>query len=127
VKYRAANPTDMVWFGHMTQYKGTEDMGGIVAMHDDGTVAGMVAFDHWTPKSVHGHMAVIDPRCTRGLWREVVKYLRQHGKEVIIGMTPSHIDKAVRLIKRGLKWTEVARIKDGWDTGSDMVITEYRL
>ena len=126
MNYRAATKEDLSQFCALLSYKGTEDMKGIVA-YDERGVAGMVGFDHWTPKSVHAHMMLPNPKCTIGLWKEVKRYLRQHGFEVVIGMTPSHIEKAVRLLKRGLKWQEVARIKNGWDDGSDIVITEYRL
>jgi len=123
--YRASTSADKAWFCRATSYRPSPEFGGITAYTDEG-LQGMVGLDFWTPSSVHVHISILNPHCLRGLWRELLKYLRMHNRFVLIGMTPSHLLRAVRLVK-GLGFTEVARIRDGWDVGSDMVITEYRI
>lgn len=125
MKYRASTSADIVWFCHETSYRPTTQFGGITAYDDNGLQA-MVGLDFWTPTSVHIHIAIKNPHALRGLWREVLTYLTQHGKKLIIGMTPSHLLRALR-IPKGLGFKEVYRIRDGWNVGSDIVITEYRL
>ena len=125
MNYRAASTEDIKWFCDYVSYAPTPEFGGIVAYDERGLQA-MVGFDFWTPTSVHAHIACINPHAMRGLWREVQKYLAQHGKRLIIGMTPSHLPRALRLIK-GLGFEEVYRIKEGWNEDSDIVITEYRI
>ena len=126
MKYRASTKEDVKWFLEKIQYKAAPDLKGIVAYDDDG-ISGMVAFDNWALNSVHAHVASNNARCTMGLWKEVKRYLREHGYGVIIAQLPAHRDKAVRLIIKGFKFQELARIKDGWDKGSDIIIAEYRL
>lgn len=125
MKYRAASAEDKTWFCATTNYIPSPEFGGIVAYSDDGLQA-MVGLDYWTPKSVHIHIAINNPHALRGLWREVLRYLRQHGRVVVIGVTPGHLSRALRMTL-GLGFEEVARIRDGWDEGSDLVITEYRI
>jgi len=126
VKYRAATRHDIAWFCHYVTYSPTPEFGGIVAHDEKRGVQAMDGFDFWTPLSVHAHIAVLNPHALRGLWREVQKYLTQHGRRLIIGMTPSHLPRALRLIK-GLGFEEVYRIRQGWNEDSDIVITEYRI
>jgi hypothetical protein len=125
VKYRAATPEDKLWFCRYVSYSPSADFGGIVAFDERG-LHGMIGLDHWTPTAVCVHFAICNPHCTRGLWKTLIGYLSQHGRTTLIGMTPSHHSRALRVCK-GLGWVEVGRIKDGWMSGSDIVITEYRI
>lgn len=125
MNYRAPTPEDSAWFCATTSYRPSPEFGGITAYNVAGVQA-MVGFDFWTMTSVHIHIAIVNPHALRGLWREALKYLKQHGRNIIIGMTPSHLERALRMTL-GLGFKEVARIRDGWDVGSDIVITEYRI
>lgn len=125
IRFRAANPSDYTWFTKETSYYPGPQFGGIVAYDSSsGRIMAMVGLDSWTPRSVHAHMVVISPRAIVPLWQEVVDYLRSHGRRLIFGVTPSNNVRALRLIKR-LGWEEKYRLKDAWDLGVDMVISEY--
>jgi len=58
------------------------------------------------------------------LWKELNLYLATHGRRKIIGSTPGDNERALRTIFRKLGFVEIARIKDGWGDGVDMVISE---
>lgn len=125
MNYRASTPEDTRWFCETTSYAPSPEFGGITAFDTRGLQA-MVGLDFWTKTSVHVHIAIVNPHALRGLWRELLKYLKMHGRTILIGMTPGHLKRALRMTL-GLGFKEVARIRDGWDTGSDIVITEYRI
>lgn len=59
------------------------------------------------------------------LWRESLRYLASHGKCKIIGSTPGDNVRALRMIFGRLGFHEIGRIKDGYDHGIDLVISEY--
>lgn len=130
IKFRAMVPPDYEEFTAATSYHPGPQFGGIVAWSWDGQrniIMGMVGFDGWTNTSVAAHWFIRHPRCLMPLWREVVAYLAQHGKKKIIGTTPSDNTRALKMIFNRLGWREVARIKDGWDDGIDIIISEYRI
>lgn len=86
---------------------------------------GVVGLDSWTPTSVMAHWYIRHPRCILPLWNEVLRYLAIHGRRKVIGSTPGDNVRALRMIFNKLGFTEVARIKDGWGDGVDIVISEY--
>jgi hypothetical protein len=123
-------PTDYEAFTAATAYYPGPQFGGIVAWYWDGQhniTAGMVGMDGWTPTSVTMHWYIKYPRCLLPLWREVLGYLAKHGKRKIIGTTPSNNTRALRTMYDKLGWQKVAVIKDGWDDGVDIIISEYLL
>jgi hypothetical protein len=129
-KFRAAVPADYEAFTAATHYYPGPQFGGIVAWFWDGqhnVTAGMVGMDGWTNTCVSMHWYIKYPRCLLPLWREVLKYLTLHGKRKIIGTTPSNNTRALRTMFDKLGWQQIARIKDGWDVGVDIIISEYIL
>jgi hypothetical protein len=129
IQFRAMVPPDYEEFTRATSYYPGPQFGGIVAWShaDNGvnTIMGMVGLDAWTPATVSVHWCIRHPRCIEPLWRELVAYGAMHGKKKFIGTTPSDNKRALRMIFRKLGWQPVAVIKDGWDVGVDIVISEF--
>jgi hypothetical protein len=112
-----------------TSYFFGSQFGGIVAYTLRGgreVAMGMVGFDSWAPRTVMAHWYIRFPRCIEPLWAEAVNYIALTGRKAILGSTPADNDKALRSI-RHLGWEELYRIKDGWDEGVDLVISEYKI
>jgi hypothetical protein len=130
IRFRAMVPSDYEEFTTATSYHPGPQFGGIVAWSFNGernVIMGMVGLDGWTPTSVAAHWFIRHPRCIMPLWRELLGYLTKHGKKKIIGTTPSNNERALRMIFGRLGWHEVARLKDAWDDGVDIIISEYRI
>lgn len=128
IKFRAMTPSDYEEFTAATSYHPGPQFGGVVAWFWDGqrnVIMGMVGLDGWTPTCVSAHWFIRHPRCIMPLWREVTTYLASHGKKKIIGTTPSDNVRALRMIFGRLGFREVARVKDAWDVGVDIIISEY--
>jgi hypothetical protein len=120
---------DFRTFTVATSYFPSSQFTGIVAYmlrggREDGM--GMVGFDSWAPRTVMAHWYIRFPRCIEPLWAEAVKYIANTGRKAILGSTPADNDKALRSI-RHLGWEELYRVKDGWDEGVDLVISEYKI
>lgn len=99
---------------------------GISAIRADGSLAGVVAYDAWTPASCQMHVVVDCVAACRALLRPAFAYpFSEAGLRIARAVIPSHRWKAVRLAKR-LGFVESHRIKDGWDVGSDLVHFELR-
>ena len=124
IKFRAMVPSDYEDFTRATSYYPGPQFGGIVAWSDSG-VMGAVGLDGWTPSSVMAHWWIKHPRCILPLRNEVETYLASHGKRKVIGTTPGNNVRCVRMIFNKLGFREIARIKDGWSDGIDIVISEY--
>ena len=103
-----------------------EDTKGVVAEHDDGTLAGVVLLDMWTLNSVQMHIGVVDPMCLRRLHREVAEYVfLTCNRKIMIGLTPSTNKKAIKLNKH-FGFEEVHRVKDAVSDGVDIIVLELR-
>lgn len=128
IYFRAMTPDDHEQFVRETSYYPGPQFGGIVAWSGErANVMGAVGLDSWTPRSVMVHWFIKQPRCLMPLWNELVAYVSRHGKRKLIGSTPSNNVRALRMIFGRLGWQEVARIKDGWDEGVDIVVSEYQI
>jgi len=128
IKFRAMVPSDYEEFTQATSYYPGPQFGGIVAWSWTGqrnVIMGMVGLDGWTPTSVMAHWWIRHPRCILPLWGELLGYLARHGKRKVIGSTPGDNVRALRMIFNKLGFREVARIKDAWADGVDIVISEY--
>ena len=130
IKFRAMTPADYEEFTSATSYHPGPQFGGVVAWFWDGqknVIMGMVGLDSWTPTSVMAHWCIKHPRCILPLWNEVTGYLGSHGKKKVIGSTPGDNVRALRMIFNKLGFVEIARVKDAWADGVDIVISEYRI
>lgn len=129
IYFRAMDEDDLRMFSVETSYYPGLQFGGITAyqMKGDRELGmGMVGFDSWAPRTVMAHWYIRFPRCIEPLWAEAVKYIAAGGRKAILGSTPADNEKALRSI-RHLGWEELYRIKDGWDEGVDLVISEYKI
>lgn len=104
-----------------------EDTTGIVAIDAEGDYAGVVVMDGWTPSSVFVHIAVLNPMVLRhGFLSKAADAIFSHaGRELVLGMVPSNNEKALAFNKK-IGFTELFRIKNGFDYGVDYVILEMR-
>lgn len=100
---------------------------GIKAVKD-GNILGIIGLDYWTPTAVQMHVWIKTPAALRGgkFLTEAFRYaFVTCGKKVAFGIIPSDNVKALKFIWN-VGFTEIARLKDGWDNGIDMVINEIR-
>lgn len=121
-----ATPQDVIEFCTRIQYP-SADMRAIKFVDDEGIKA-MVGYDNWTHTSCMMHVLSIDPAIWKSrVWlREVFSYpFIQCDRLVVLGATPSSLDRALKLAK-GVGFKEFARVKDGYAVGDDMVLTEMR-
>lgn len=89
-------------------------------------IRGVVAYDNWTENAVQAHMAVDSPIVWRHLLRPAFEYpFQQCGKNVLLGIIPSHNAKSVQMT-RALGFKEAHRVKDGWAKGDDLIVFEMR-
>ena len=119
---RAAREDDIEWLAELLPFAPTKDCGGVVAEGDNGRM-GMIALDCWTPRAVQAHITIINAKALAPLKREVLDYLWKHGRRLLYAVTPSENTRSLKLqLAVGMK--ERYRLKDAWDEGVDMVITE---
>ena len=96
---------------------------GIVAMNN-GMPCAIVLLDNFTETSVTAHIAVENAMALRKLHIEAFKYVfLSLDKRMMLGVVPSDNVKALKLHAH-LGFTEIARIKDGWDVGIDQVVIQ---
>lgn len=122
----AATPTDIALFGRFISYNPTAGARG-VKLVVEGSIHAMVCYDSWTPASVQLHVYVPVPKSmSRTFIREALSYpFVQCGREVLVGVTPGDNAAALQFNRR-IGFVEKYRIRDGWDSGVDVVIQELR-
>ena len=126
IAFRKATESDTVWFTAQTEYRPGPGFLGIVALLDDGHRAGMIGLDFWTPKSVQMHIALEKMDVLPALWREVIRFLKSEGRELVYAVTPSDRTASLRL-QHAAGFKETYRMTDAWDHGVDMVLSEKRI
>ena len=113
------------WLNERVGYIPTPEMTCIAVISDDNEIMGMTGLDDWTNSAVQAHIRIEDPRCTRLLLRTSFGYCFMHQRNVVIGITPSDLPRAVKFMK-GIGFKELCRIKDGNSLGVDTIISEVR-
>ena len=96
----------------------------IEALNENGQIVGMVGFDGWTPNSVCMHVAIDDPLAVRCLLKPAFGIVFT-ARNIAIGQVISTNQAALDFDKH-LGFKEVARIRDGWKPGVDVVLLEMR-
>ncbi len=115
------------WIAAQAQPELTPRTRGIVALDENGTILAATVFDTWTYTSGQAHFAISNPLVLRhGFFEECLDYFFNYcDKRVLIGLVPSNNAKSLRLTKH-IGFTEVFRMKDGYDHGIDYVVFEMR-
>lgn len=129
MKILPGDSADHAKFAEATGYKvDPAQFNSIKAVGDNGALLGVIGFDYWTPTALQMHVWIASPMALRnGNWlHECFKYaFITCGKKVAFGVIPSSNEQALKFI-RHVGFTELVRLKDGWDDGIDMVINEIR-
>jgi len=114
------------WVRKVIQPVFCEGMKGIIALRDNGSIAGGVILDSWTPNSCQVHIGAETPMVWKhGLHKEIFKYVFETcGRKFMFGFTPSTNDKAISFNKH-VGFKEVYRVPDGHSDGTDFIV--YRL
>jgi len=104
-----------------------EDTTGIIALDQANRYVAAVVIDSWTNTSVQVHSYIGNPYVLRrGFAEAVFSAIFVHaGKRVAIGTVPANNAKALKF-NTHMGFTELCRIKDGFDVGVDYVIMEMR-
>ena len=116
---------DGAWLTARTGYAPSGDFRALVAIREDGTVAGMVGFDGWTPESVHMHIALEAPAAGRCLLRPAFAEAFAGARTRAIGVIRGGNTRSLRVAQH-LGFREVYRMVDGWAKGEDVVLFEMR-
>lgn len=122
------NRDDFVLYEKHTGYRVDPNEFRALKAVKDGKVLGIIGLDYWTPAAVQMHVWIGSPAALRGgiFLREAFRYaFHTNGRKVAFGIIPSDNEKALKFIWN-VGFTEIARLKDGWDVGTDMVINEIR-
>ncbi len=114
------------WTRRFIQPVFCEGMRGIMAHRDDGSIAGGVILDSWTPNSCQVHIGAETPMVWKhGLHKEVFKYVFGTCKKThMFGFTPGNNDVAVRFNEH-IGFKEVYRAENGFADNVDFIV--YRL
>jgi hypothetical protein len=97
---------------------------GLIAIDSSGVPQGVILLDNWTENCVTGHIAIQKPMALRELLPELCDYVYHFcGKSMILAGIADDTPKALKLVKN-IGFKEIYRIKDGWDVGIDLVLTQ---
>lgn len=122
----AATSDDFSWLVKRSHCGITSDFVAIKAVDSKGEIVGMVGYCHFTPNAVEVHVAAEHPAAWKLLLPWGFRYpFNQLGKGVMLAPIAGHNPRAIRFARK-LGFTEVHRIKDGWDKGADIVLFELR-
>lgn len=123
---RAAPKEHFGWIEERTGLSLSANARAIEAVDGKGHIRGQVAFDGWTPTACQAHMAVDHPIVWRSLLVPALDYaFQQAGKIVLVGIIAAH-NAASRRFARAVGFRDIARIKDGWEAGDDLVVYQLR-
>lgn len=99
-----------------------------IAILEESTVSAAVLYDYWTVTScqVHVFAPSLKALFNAEFLREIFTYpFITGGRSLLVAVTPGN-QKGSLAVSDWLGFTEKYRIRDGWDTGVDMVLKELR-
>lgn len=110
------------WLVNRTSAALTRGAKAIEAITSEGRIAGMVAFDMWTPHSVSMHIALDYPAALRALLRPSFEYaFIQAGRGLALATVIESNTRSRRLVEH-VGFREVHRIADGWKPGEALIL-----
>ena len=123
----ATLPAENTVFGCIVGLVIGQEFRGIKLVNSANQVVAIAGFDHWHPNSAAIHIWIRNPGDLRRKFiREVFNYVFVTcNKGVVLGATPCNNVAALELNRR-IGFRVVARIKDGWELGTDLAIQELR-
>ncbi len=129
IEVRPAPPEHYGWIARKANLIISAGFGALEAVDGD-RIVGMVGYDGWTENSCSMHYAIDEPIAIRRLIRPSFGLVfdappRGLGKGVVFGSVLSTNEKALRLDLR-LGFRQVARFKDAWAKGVDLIVVEMR-
>jgi len=111
---------------NLTISKGFMAIGAYAA---DGRILGMVGYDGWTPNSCCMHVAIDSPIAIRRLRRPAfgIPFLELK-KGLVLASVLSTNKNSLRFVAgpRGLGFTQIAGIRDGYEPGVHVMLFEMR-
>lgn len=116
-------PEEWSWIWDRAKPILCKDTQGIVAVDDNGKIAGMAILDSWTVDACSVHFAIDNPMCIRrGFINEVCRHaFVSSGRTKMFGLVPDNKDKVLSLdIKLG--FYEVTRIPDALQDGIGYIV-----
>lgn len=123
-----ATKAEVEWVAEQISYCPGKNAKGLLMETETGEIGTCALYDHWTHSSVNMHAYskegkyILNPIFDKAIFDYP---FNQGHKMVAITITPC--DNAPSLaVAKYLGFTEIARIKDGWKPGTDMVIQELR-
>jgi len=118
---------DWPWVAERVHCHLVEDSGGFVAFDAERRHCAAVVFDSFTETCCCCHIVVENPHVLRrGFLQMAAHAIFVHaGIHVVIGVTPSDNEKALRF-NRKVGWQEIYRVRDGYGFGVDLVVQEMR-
>lgn len=116
-----------LWVSRHIECNFCSDSRGIMAVRDDGRIAGGVILSDWTFSSVVAHFGTESPIVWRnGFHKVVVDYVFNTGnRSIILGAIAANNVRAIKTVKH-LGFTETCRIKDGYAEDIDYVLLQLR-
>lgn len=126
MRVQVAPPGDLQWLVERTGMWPSAAFRALEAVDESGRIRGMVGYDTWMKSTCFMHVALDSPMAVRCLVRPAFTSLFEDaGYEVAMGLTRASNIAALTLA-RHLGFREVYRIRDGWQPGEDLVVSEMR-
>ena len=123
---RAMPPEHYPWLAVRAQLTIGPEFRAIEAIDDAGRILAAVGYDGWAPNSVSMHVALEHPAALRHILRPAFRIpFVEFNKGVVFGTVLATNEKALRLDLH-VGFREVARLKDAWAPGVDVLILEMR-
>lgn len=126
MRVQVAPPEHFPWLLERTGLWPSPGLRALEAVDELGQVRGMVGYDTWMRSTCFMHVAIEQPIAIRCLLRPAFSSLFEDaGYSVAMGLTRASNAPALRLA-RHLGFREAYRIRDGWQPGEDLIISELR-
>lgn len=128
MKIRAATHKEISYVCEKISFNYNSNSNGLLIEDEVGGIGAMAIYDRWTNSAVEMHAYSKHPRFVfrPEFCRAMFEYpFTQQNKMLAFAVTPCD-NTASLALARFLGFREVYRIRDGWDSGTDMVIQEMR-